>query len=345
MLDPTLVTALMLQSRMTYVDFIRCQTSEALQDDVLSRTPTSNDLAQSSVRQFVLHMFGTEHQSSWYLLALFPDAHLLYVESQDPTCGFLSPDPTLWSRLHVMHRLEYIHLEGIDWEIQDLVNWLQDCALRGPLRVTHFKLRSPWSIDPDPIMSLLRVLHTASAPIRVLVLDGIAKAPVDLFIAIAQLLPQLEGLTLIRRDTERQSKKRLCRWDCPTYEYAACLRALPRLRYFGANFYWDILELSPIVTRLFESDFDASKPEPLTDDYMSDPRSMALPFAASCPTLESFVIVSDHLQWACKIRRSSANGSFDIDGDFLAKKASLRLHEWHPGLLTRDTWHLPSTSS
>lgn len=227
MLDPTLVTALMLQSRMTYVDFIRCQTSEALQDDVLSRTPTSNDLAQSSVRQFVLHMFGTEHQSSWYLLALFPDAHLLYVESQDPTCGFLSPDPTLWSRLHVMHRLEYIHLEGIDWEIQDLVNWLQDCALRGSLRVTHFKLRSPWSIDPDPIMSLLRVLHTASAPIRVLVLDGIAKAPVDLFIAIAQLLPQLEGLTLIRRDTERQSKKRLCRCDCPTYEYAACLRSAP----------------------------------------------------------------------------------------------------------------------
>ncbi|KZV80784.1 hypothetical protein EXIGLDRAFT_845269 [Exidia glandulosa HHB12029] len=265
--------------------------------------PRANDAAEDD---------DFEQYTSWALLGACPQLRLLHVYNAIPRQSLPLPDPRFWSSFAGLNTVERVHLDGISPDISDFIALFAHAALRGPLCVTHLKLKSAWSIPEDDILVLLRVLHAGGSPLTVLALDGIYPLTTVLFDGLVRLFPNLVALTVIRRDGFRQHQAKFCTWDRPVYEYAACLRPLTRLRHFAANFRHDLrTPLSPFAMRHLETNFAYQNTWDVPDsaDYMSDTtQSMVLPFAASCPSLESFHLTASCSMYEYNIRRLPGGG-------------------------------------
>ncbi|KZW00445.1 hypothetical protein EXIGLDRAFT_830837 [Exidia glandulosa HHB12029] len=266
----------------------------------------------------------------WSLLGACPQLRLLHVDNCMENDRLRMPDQIIWHSFTCLNSVERVHIDSIPWQITDFTEMFEHAASRGPLRVTHLKLSSAWGIPEDDILHLLRVLHGGGSPLEVLALDGIYPLTMALFDGIANMFPSLHALTLVRRDSIRQNAAKFCPWGRPLYEYAARLRRLTELRHFAANFAVDIEEMSPYVFRYLEPDFDPANAWdlPIDADYMSDAlRSVTLPFAATCPKLESFFLVTSSPVHECRIRRLDGGG-FELD----ERQGYLpEAPEWNPG--------------
>ncbi|KZW00454.1 hypothetical protein EXIGLDRAFT_745690 [Exidia glandulosa HHB12029] len=287
-----------------------------------------------------------EQFKSWYLLAVCPQLRLLHVTNALPRQRLPFPAAEIWPCFSGLNTVERVHLDGIECELDELVGMIEHAAARGPLRISHLKLTSAWSMSEDDILLLLRALHAGGSPLIVLDLDGIYPLTTALFDGLASMFPDLVALTLIRRDGLRQHDAKLCNWDRPVYEYAAHMRSFAHLRHFGANFYVPDLHLSPFAMRHIESDFQHQEDisiVPASADYISDTaRSIALPFAANCPSLESFFVATTLPLYQYTIRRLPG-GVFEVEDRRNSKKGGMPYNpEWNSSYVG-DTFPLPPT--
>jgi hypothetical protein len=94
--------------------------------------------------------------------------------------------------------------------------------MRTTLRLTHFKLHMDWGVSDSEIMGLLIALQTA--PLEVLVLEGLAQAEFSIFERIVSLFPDLLALTLVRRQNSNQHQNKLAPWPHSSWKYASCFR-------------------------------------------------------------------------------------------------------------------------
>lgn len=254
--------------------------------------------------------------ATWCLVALCPQLRLLYCHNPIGSATLPMPESRFWPSFVALNAIERLHLDGIDWDIDPLIEMFRDATARGPLRVTHLKLAFLWGVSEDLLLDFFRVLHAGQAPLSVLAVDGIYPLTTNLFHGLASMFRDIVSLTIIRRDGIRQRRAMLCRWVQPVYKFAEAMRPLTKLRHFAANFGWAFGELSPSVMRLLEPDYDPSNQwaTPMADDYMADAtRSCALPFVANLPALELFVVTSSGpvAITACSIERSEG-GAYEV---------------------------------
>ncbi|KAG7451967.1 uncharacterized protein BT62DRAFT_1031457 [Guyanagaster necrorhizus] len=101
-------------------------------------------------------------------------------------------------------------------------------------RLTHLKLDFREPILDEEVVTLSGALE--SYPMEVLVLDGLLQGYPDIIDAIAQKLPNLLVLMLLRRGGSAQSVSTHCMWPKPIWTYAPPFSQFTRLRHFEWNY-------------------------------------------------------------------------------------------------------------
>ena len=238
-----------------------------------------------------------DEPSAWYSLLFCPSLRNLSVRALSNE-DILPPPDVVWESSSFFPTLERLYLQVADPdEIPIYAHLFHVVATTTPLRLTNFKLCTGRGVLDFNILGLLRSLQ--SAPLRVLILEGLAEAEFDLFDRIPELFPMLAGLTLVRRASNRQVDNRLVTWPHASWEYAPHLARLTHLQHFSWNV--DVL-VDPPTTKpllLFEEGFlDDSTPDDIWLEYgraafFGEDYWTALPFAAHCPSLQTFSIVSE----------------------------------------------------
>ncbi|KAF8993303.1 hypothetical protein BDQ17DRAFT_1431802 [Cyathus striatus] len=140
-----------------------------------------------------------------------------------------------------------------DTDVLGLTQWIALNASQSPLMLTHFKLSARISLDDVFLFQLLNAL--ASAPLQVLVLDGINEGSFELIDVIATSCPQLLGLTLNRRENILQRKCNFATWPHSSWEYAPHFSGFQRLEHFTWNFRVNKREITPASLLYFEEGF------------------------------------------------------------------------------------------
>ncbi|KAF8993312.1 hypothetical protein BDQ17DRAFT_1368524 [Cyathus striatus] len=165
-----------------------------------------------------------------------------------------------------------------------LARWIVLNSLQSPLQLTHLKISTMLWLDDAFLFPLINALQ--SAPLQVLVLDGIKEGSFELFDRIAESCSQLLRLTTMRRENSSQRRCKLATWPHASWEYAPHFAAFQRLEHFSWNFrVGAVFDSTPAAMRYFEEG-------PIRDYYL-DAHYIAYPFAACCPTLKSFAIDSE----------------------------------------------------
>ncbi|PPQ92181.1 hypothetical protein CVT25_008955 [Psilocybe cyanescens] len=314
-----------------------------------SSKPSDSALVCPRVSNLRIYMDSSfeETHSQWTGLLMCPAIRTLSLV-QFGIGAFLMPDAAFWTKCR-LDNLERLALDNIDaGDLAELVRYLATPGGAGggagagaAQRMTHFKLHMDWGVPDADIIALLSALHTAHAPLEVLVLEGLSDAAFPLFDAIAALFPDLLALTLVRRQNASQHQNKLADWPCMSWEYAQRMRGFRRLRHFCWNFRTEYWDATPRALLGFESDFggagavsnsvgggggscgretgreqldeDGSNgasastspipAPPPTDDvpYFLDSHWMALPFVAHCPTLRSFSLMDRTVDMVCRI--------------------------------------------
>lgn len=248
------------------------------------------------------------------LMALLPNVRCLVIEASGGADFEIPGAPQDFSQwCNPFRCLERLYISQIG-DIDALSSWLRLCASAvGGLRLTHFKLKVGPGLEEDELMNLIGALETA--PLRVLVLEGIAYAELDLFDILAETFPQLEALTLIRRENTSQITTKPCGWPHATWEYAPHLAGFRCLKYFAWNFRIDpVPETVTWDLPLMEAGFADPAAWPEKDwetDAMYECKSVADLFEAYCETLEILVCLSkpaNTLVWDSRSRHFGGVG-------------------------------------
>ena len=284
-----------------------------------------------------------ETHSQWYTLLLCPHIRTLSV-AQSGAGAFPALDTLFWQKCR-LPLLERLSLDNIDCrDLEELTQWFHarggdsddiiatttvvndNSKTTRPLILTHFKLHMQWGIPDSDILSLLLALRRA--PLKVLVLEGLAEAEFVIFRCIASQYPDLIALTLVRRQNSSQHQNKLVIWPHASWEYASCLRGFRGLRHFCWNFLTEYWDATPRLLLAFEEGFSSGSGKTTmattmfseqnsnsnncdsNDDipYFLDSHLMALPFAAYCPTLCTFSLMDHSVDLVCLITRSSKTG-------------------------------------
>ncbi|KIK52434.1 hypothetical protein GYMLUDRAFT_251257 [Collybiopsis luxurians FD-317 M1] len=197
-LDPSLIIALSQLSHLRQLSLHNCRYNEALiiSFHILPRC--------SHVR--TLEVWHYEYKDdalgehSWLLLFIFPHIRVLNVRPRRERYCIPPPPPPV-QHLNVFNHLRFLCLFEF-YELPTLSNWIRTNRLQGNLSLTHLKLTSQWGQSDDEVIDLLEALRTS--PLEVLLIDGLRDANLILFQCIAEWFPGLRGLSLIRRDSNRQ---------------------------------------------------------------------------------------------------------------------------------------------
>ncbi|KAH9474708.1 hypothetical protein JR316_0013173 [Psilocybe cubensis] len=300
----------------------------------------------SNLRIYMDSSFAETH-SQWAGLLLCPAVRTLSVVQFGIGAFPAPPDAAFWTRCRLDH-LERLSLDNIDaGDLSELVRFLSTPTNNGASvpgaahRMTHFKLHMDWGLPDADVLALLSALHTAHAPLEILVLEGLAEASFALFDGIASLFPDLRALTLVRRENGSQHQNKRALWPGSSWEYAQRLRAFRRLEAFCWNFkveYWDATPRALLgfetdfgaagtgvaglnasgrrragrgVMRRVESDSTGGASAAATEDvpYFLDSHWMALPFVAYCPTLRSFSLMDRTVDMVCRINSAPVHTS------------------------------------
>jgi hypothetical protein len=204
------------------------------------------------------------------------------------------------------------------------------------MHLTHFKLYARHGVPDSIILDVLNALR--SAPLEVLVLEGIAQGSLATVDRIAEHFPNLLGLTLMRREDERQHENKLATLPHFSWQYASRFSAFRRLQHFGWNFQINDLECTPCsviackeglfaYTSTFEGVYNVE--ESTRDNH----DCLALPFATYCPTLQTFVIICHSKPPEARRISRRSNGATKIERPTESPFA------WNPWNIL-DKWNL-----
>ncbi|KAK1231115.1 hypothetical protein PQX77_005777 [Marasmius sp. AFHP31] len=276
-----------------------------------------------------------EGQGVWFILLLFPNL-LTFNHELDDEVACLPVHNVMQKGFHCFQGLRRLNINVFREQVPMLIDCFMTIRVRtlNPCTLTHLKLRTDFPIPQDQIYILLESISTA--PLEVLVLEGIEQGSLTLIDRIAETFPDLIGLTLIRRENGRQRKTKLATWPHQSWEYAARFTGFRRLKYFGWNFYVSAYDCTPAVLPVHEaavvseSDVAGLVYEHLRNgesDYFEDTSSLALPFAARCATLEIMGLEDRHSRYFAISRSSS--GGVEANGGYYLRGVDSR--EWNPG--------------
>lgn len=279
--------------------FVAAVTSQRHLHTIALRACTIEAVSQAQSSDTVLNAIFTfragDGSSSWAILPLLPKLRSLEVFASPDVVSILPP-PDIRNAVHLFNTLERIFLSGVSiWEVPMLAEWISHAPSSNlvPIRLTHFKLETKLGIAEEDMNGLLAALE--GAPMRYFVVDGIRCATPQLLDRIAHAFPTLCSLTLIYRDSDRQTRGKMAEWPFPTWEYAPHLAGFHHLKHFGWNFFNFRVDPSPSVLLLMELNYTARSWEVADsmNDNLSDWDSVARMFAAFCPSLTSFALVTD----------------------------------------------------
>lgn len=240
-------------------------------------------------------------------------------------------DVTFWDHLS-LSQLERLSLDNVCLPLLSDFTAFFAQHPEATTHLTHFKLHMDWGLDDSDAQTLLLALE--SAPMEVLALEGLAEADFPLFDQITSQYPCLQALTLVRRHNASQHRNKLAIWPRASWKYASRFSGFKNLRHFCWNFFTEYWDATPSAIVAFENDFEplspattpsflssSSSPSPsivkeqtyfdLTDEmpYFLDTHHMALPFAAHCPSLETFCIMDSAVDMVCRISRHKQTGA------------------------------------
>ncbi|KAK1216354.1 hypothetical protein PQX77_021024 [Marasmius sp. AFHP31] len=297
----------------------------------------------------VLNVHWTEAENTpghglWHILMLLPNL-LTFGRKTIKVEGWLPVTDIQRRCLHFCNGLRRFDL-SLNWSILPrLTAWINWVQLRTGVRctLTHVKFKTDLPHPDTTTISLLEALQ--SAPLEVLVLEGIKDGSLALFERIANLFPDLVGLTVIRRENTLQRRTNLSRWPHQCGEYALTMRGFRRLRYFGWNFYVPLDDTTPATLLRFEeravreaegipepeenecsTEFYRRRREESEAAYFQDSGSIALPFAAHCSTLE---VMGLEARWRSEFVISrEPSGGITIVEDVLSTIRNTRT--WNP---------------
>ncbi|KAF5338282.1 hypothetical protein D9757_014909 [Collybiopsis confluens] len=226
-------------------------------DDTLTPTfySTASKIDSIRILQFAHHTTNEDQEViGWYLLFLFPNLRLFNIFTPSGTSLVLSPPPVEIHHCGIFHKLRYLSLSEF-YHLPSLATWIHASRSRGPISLTHLKIECKWGLPDAEVITLLESLRTA--PLQALSLEGLQNGNLILFESIADCLPDLLGLTLIRRENYRQSTSKHCPWPYASWEYAPIFARFTRLEYFCWNYrlLGDYLA-SPVALLVFEKQAD-----------------------------------------------------------------------------------------
>ncbi|KAG6809906.1 hypothetical protein H0H92_014159 [Tricholoma furcatifolium] len=244
-----------------------------------------------------LEIQATNEESIWFTMLMCTNVINFTAHAVHMNQSLFPPPEPIWDKVRFFSNLRYLHLGHLSpHHLPTFWRWLQIASHGNLPALTHFKLEVENYLHDSEILSFLDVL--GSAPLEVLSIDGALEASLDLFNWIAAHFPLLKGLTMIRRESTRQNSVRLFpksfSWPVPSWEYARCLSAFPRLQHFGWNNHNFIPVYGTYSLRIWEEGHlygDGWEGEKEADDDNLTPEesSNAVLFGMHCGTLTTFV--------------------------------------------------------
>ncbi|KAI0777030.1 hypothetical protein BC629DRAFT_628876 [Irpex lacteus] len=155
-----------------------------------------------------------------------------------------------------------------------------------PFQFTHFKLEVHNAMPHEYLVRLLEAL--SSAPLRHLVIEGLARVDKRLFHFISSLFPKLVSLVIVHRASERQSVTKGTEWGTQLSDIGPGFAGFKNLEYFGCNMKLTIDPSPSAAIVAFENDFDEDS-KAAQDVYFDahDWKYAPRVFAAYCPTLHT----------------------------------------------------------
>lgn len=249
--------------------------------------------------------------STWHLLSHCTDLRTLYI-NYDAISDSDPDDPlAALERYNPFKTLERVFLQrfctfGLDMFMEAIV----ESKAKYPLRLTHFKLDIAIGIDREVVVELLDTLR--GSPMQTFILDGTAYAEPELFDLIAQTFPDLRCLTVVYRDSSRQTNSKPARWPHTTWDYACHFRHFEKLTHFSWNVDLPYVFFTPAIMLDFEDDFENDHwLESRFDHEATDIHDMGKIFANFCPSLVHLALTSRFL--GCRISRKE-DGTVDLAG-------------------------------
>lgn len=247
------------QPRVTELHLVRCLPVVATTEDQLK---SPHKLTATMANITVLHLGFPEDERYqarlWNIVALCPLLRHLYAYAATVDAVVEYPTRDICLRAPHINDLEILHIEGASNTLEELVDWSDDAytACGTPGKWTSIKINSRLGMTLRDTHCFLELLWDTHQDVEILVLEGVAETPVELFEAIADRCPNLRGLGLVRRANAAQSKNRLCPWEEPIYSYASPMSRMTKLEHFSANFQWSPYTHGPSTLRNFESPVD-----------------------------------------------------------------------------------------
>ncbi|KAF5372977.1 hypothetical protein D9758_001460 [Tetrapyrgos nigripes] len=233
----------------------------------------------------------------WFTVLLFPNLVTFNYITAGIVSGALAPMDAIRSSSEIPHTaLRRLFLGDIMCsQVPNFTSWFEmHCNTATPCTLTHLRLRTNCPLEDNLAIPLLQSIR--SAPLQVLVLDGIKSGSLTLIRHITEFFPDLLGLTLILRQNNNNRDTR---------------------KYFAWNYHVRSHDPTPTVLFVFEQvacGKDIEDPtlgvlhyKPEYPEYFNDWEKIGLPFAAYCPTLE--VLSMGHLMRnTCLISREPNGG-------------------------------------
>ncbi|TFK56595.1 hypothetical protein OE88DRAFT_1803274 [Heliocybe sulcata] len=287
LITPAIVRAIASLPRLHTVSMISCNFGDGLRTFPVLLPSSSSIIDLDITFPSVLW----DNEIYWAFLTMCPRVRLLSVMGDSDHDFEIPSDPVLWRAYNpwsTVERLSIVHL--CRFGTLYLARWIIEGKLRAPIRLTHVKVDSQWPINRNELFELIDALE--GAPLKVLALCGIRYAGRDLIERIAEVFPELEGLTLIhRRKRDKSDEDRLAIWPHASWEYGPAFSGFHCLEHIGMNLYTptitDYVD-SGLMVRMEndEEDEDGRDEVYLSEDL--DNETVVRVFATCCHTLKSF---------------------------------------------------------
>ncbi|EKM58492.1 uncharacterized protein PHACADRAFT_207305 [Phanerochaete carnosa HHB-10118-sp] len=264
----------------------------------------------SAVPNLTIWTSSALDSSAWTFMPSLTNVRWLWLTRSGDAPRILPPPEIIqsWNPLITTERASIDGVQCDEWP--DLVTLFTSASLATDhhLPLTHLKISLTYGIPSFIVDELLAALEGSA--LQYLVLDGTTYGEPEIIDDVAQKLPNLKSLTLVYRDSYRQSKEAPANWPYPTWEYAQRLGRFHHLSHFSWNL--DVpVSLSPAAMRLFEDGYPEERWEYLEDEWFYPSGEVAKLLAAYCPTLE-MVMCSGLLGSNWAITRSP-EGSIQIE--------------------------------
>ncbi|KZT30759.1 hypothetical protein NEOLEDRAFT_1166133 [Neolentinus lepideus HHB14362 ss-1] len=287
--SPAIVRAIVSLPRLHTLSMVGCNFSPGLRLFPV-RMPSSQSILDLQIKSPTVLWANYVY---WTFLTMCPN-----VRSLSAVGGYTTetefevlPDLELRTMFNPWSTVERFVIERIRrYDALVLSLWIGEANAMAPLRLTHFKVDSHWPMNREEAFSLILALE--GAPLRVLALCGLRYARLDLIERIAELFPDLEGLTLIhRRRHVNDTNSMLSVWPHASWEYAPLFRQFNKLEHIGMNLYTqtitDYVDCE-LMQRMETGEWDENGQDEVYMSEELDRDTVVRLFALHCPTLKSF---------------------------------------------------------